>query len=38
LVRRNRVGRNNHYEIDLAASMHHPAWRGVRAVDLLTSA
>jgi DNA-binding IclR family transcriptional regulator len=37
LVRRNRVGRNNHYEIDLAASMRHPAWRGVRAVDLLAS-
>lgn len=36
LVRRNRVGRNNHYEIDLAASMRHPAWRGVRAVELLT--
>ena len=36
LVRRERVGRNNHYAIDLAASMRHPAWEGVRAVELLT--
>jgi DNA-binding Lrp family transcriptional regulator len=35
LVRRQRVGRNNRYLIDLAASMRHPAWRGVRAADLL---
>jgi DNA-binding MarR family transcriptional regulator len=37
LVRRERVGRNNRYTIDLAASMRHPAWRGVRAVELLTA-
>jgi DNA-binding MarR family transcriptional regulator len=37
LVRRERVGRNNRYTIDLSASMSHPAWRGVSAVDLLAA-
>jgi len=35
LVRRERVGRNNHYRIDLSSSMRHPAWQGMRAASLL---
>ena len=35
MLRRERVGRNNRYVVDLAASLRHPAWRGVRAADLL---
>jgi len=35
MLRRERVGRNNRYVVDLTTSMRHPAWRGVRAADLL---
>jgi hypothetical protein len=36
LIRRERVGRNNRYTIDRAASMRHPLWQGVRAAQLLS--
>ena len=35
MLRRERVGRNYRYVVDLTASLRHPAWRGVRAADLL---
>jgi hypothetical protein len=35
LLRRERVGRNNRYTIDRAASARHPLWRGMRASQLL---
>ena len=35
MLRRERVGRNNRYAVDLTTSLRHPAWRGVRATDLL---
>ena len=35
MLQRERVGRNNRYVVDLTASLRHPAWRGVRAADLL---
>lgn len=35
MLTRERVGRSNHYAVDVTASQHHPAWRGMSARSLL---
>jgi DNA-binding MarR family transcriptional regulator len=35
LLRRQRVGRNNHYIVERGASLRHPAWAGMHSATIL---